>query len=449
MTHTTTRREFLKASVLTGASVAALGTSGCGSGKPISQPRWRGFNVLEMFNPPHRFRVFRSSFPNPSMRPPFGSSHPGVSISFGCRCRIGTGLTRGIGLPPILEMSERILERIDRAVLLGQKMGLHISLAMHCTPGYCVNAPQEPQSLWSDGGAALTASSAYWRMLAKRYRGISSDRLSFDLLNEPPWPSDAAPNAFYAALAGGANDKSPMSYADHLRFVSTVTPVILEQSPERLVRAEGLGWATTPDPGLAPLGLASSLHCDQPTGVAQYRAPALAGVPWDRLPAPGWPGGWNLDNTLWNRDTLAAFFRPFADLAALGAQVHCGEIGCYNRAPSRDAGMAGRRLGFLHRKRHWFRVVAVGGELRAGEFGARRCRLPDDARCPMAACSTRSSEAAPEVLTPRSLAQRPASRPRASPRIVGLTATDRQLSLSGQRDVATSASDLRFMNCAG
>ncbi len=56
-------------------------------------------------------------------------------------------------------------------------------------------------------------------------------------------------------------------------------------------------------------------------------------MPWDRLPAPAWPGGWNLDNTLWNRDTLAAFFRPFADLAALGAQVHCGEIGCYNRTP--------------------------------------------------------------------------------------------------------------------
>jgi len=230
-------------------------------------------------------------------------------------------------------MSEEILERIDRAVLLGQKYGLHVSLAMHRAPGYCVNPPTEPLSLWSND-RALKATCDYWSTLAKRYKYISSRRLSFDLLHEPPYPSDAAYNLFYSTLGQGLGEAKPMTYADHARYVESATKVIRQHSSERLVIAEGVGWGTTPDTNLESLGIAHSFHCYEPVGVAQSRSPAMGkGIPWDQVPLPSWPHGWNLNQEFWTAEDLKQFFSPYTQLARSGKLVHCGEIGCYNKTP--------------------------------------------------------------------------------------------------------------------
>src|SRR5262249_15074743 len=62
--------------------------------------------------------------------------------------------------------------------------GVHVNLNFHRAPGYCVNPPKEPLDLWTDE-KALEACAAHWAYFAKRYKGIPSSRLSFDLLNEP------------------------------------------------------------------------------------------------------------------------------------------------------------------------------------------------------------------------------------------------------------------------
>src|SRR5690606_34416521 len=51
--------------------------------------------------------------------------------------------------------------------------------------GFCINAGfVESYSLWRDQ-EALDAFCAHWGMWAKRYKNISSKKLSFDLVNEP------------------------------------------------------------------------------------------------------------------------------------------------------------------------------------------------------------------------------------------------------------------------
>ena len=80
---------------------------------------------------------------------------------------------------------ESVWEFIDGYLQGCQERGLQMCLNLHRAPGYCVNPPKEPLDLWKDE-KALEACAFHWAHLAKRYKGIPNDRVSFDLLNEPP-----------------------------------------------------------------------------------------------------------------------------------------------------------------------------------------------------------------------------------------------------------------------
>ena len=67
---------------------------------------------------------------------------------------------------------------------------MHVSLNLHRAPGYCINAGfHEPYNLWKDK-EAQDAFNFHWGMWAKRYKDISAEKLSFDLLNEPAFIED-------------------------------------------------------------------------------------------------------------------------------------------------------------------------------------------------------------------------------------------------------------------
>src|SRR6202043_2217940 len=84
-----------------------------------------------------------------------------------------------------LKIDEEQLKQVDQAVEFGRQYKVHVNLNLHRAPGYCVNPPAEPKSLWTDA-SALDASAFHWGQLARRYKGIPSSAVSFDLLNEPP-----------------------------------------------------------------------------------------------------------------------------------------------------------------------------------------------------------------------------------------------------------------------
>ena len=65
---------------------------------------------------------------------------------------------------------------------------LHVSLNFHRAPGYCINdGDREPFLLWKDK-LAQDAFVHHWEVFARRYKGIPSSALSFNLVNEAPSP---------------------------------------------------------------------------------------------------------------------------------------------------------------------------------------------------------------------------------------------------------------------
>jgi endoglucanase len=267
-------------------------------------PRWRGFNLLEMF-----WTGSDGDFEEDDFR---WMADWGFNFA-----RIPACYTLWIEDDDPFKLYEPMLEKVDRVVRLGQQYGVHISLNFHRAPGYSVNRERvEPFNLWKDR-EALDAFCFHWQTFARRYRGIPSTELSFDLVNEPPSPDP------------GRMPHYPMTRADHERVVRTTVAAIREVDPERRILIDGLAYGRVPLPELADLDIAQSCRAYEPMGVSHYQADWVDGMDW---PTPQWPGAWHYGET-WGRAELEAHYQPWLDLAAQGVGVHCGEAGAFNQTP--------------------------------------------------------------------------------------------------------------------
>ena len=85
----------------------------------------------------------------------------------------------------------------------------------HRAPGYTVASPPEKTSLWTDPKTQGVCAK-HWAMFARRYRGIPSERLSFNLMNEPARSRPKAYVAVVRKLAEAIRARRPGS-ADHRR----------------------------------------------------------------------------------------------------------------------------------------------------------------------------------------------------------------------------------------
>ncbi len=262
-------------------------------------PRWRGFNLLEMFT-----TKSSGDFQEDDFR---WMADWGFNFA-----RIPACYTLWIENDDVYKLKESMLENIDRVIGLGQSYGIHVSFNFHRGPGYSVNRERaEPFNLWTDR-EALEAFVFHWETLAKRYKGISSEQLSFDLVNEPPRPGE-----------GG------MTRENHERVVRATVAAIRAVDPERQIMADGLGYGRIPMPELADLGIAQSCRAYEPMGISHYKASWVNGLDW---PLPVWPGGWHY-GAHWDRNELEASYEPWLALAEQGVGVHCGEGGAYNQTP--------------------------------------------------------------------------------------------------------------------
>lgn len=260
-------------------------------------PRWRGFNLPYMIG--------------------FGRGGEFPEDDFRCAAEWGFDFIRlplsyryWTDVDDFTKADESVLARIDHAVTMGEKYGLHICVNLHRAPGFSVSREfEEPFNLWKDDDA-LEAFCFQWALFAKRYRGIPSEHVSFNLVNEPKGESEL------------------MSRADHERVIRAVVSRIREVDPDRLIIVDGIAWGSTPLPELIDLGLAQSCRAYWPHAVSHYGKP---GDP-DDIPPPRWPGV-RVRGKAWDRTTLEERYRPFVDLARKGVGVHCGEGGCYNRTP--------------------------------------------------------------------------------------------------------------------
>jgi endoglucanase len=200
-----------------------------------------------------------------------------------------------------------MLEKLDRAVDLGQKYNIHVCLNFHRGPGYSVNREfKEPFSLWKDQ-SALDAFCFHWKMLAERYKTIPQDKISFNLINEPANP----------------NEKT-MTRADHERVMRAAIKAIRDVSPKRKIIIDGLSWSREPAEELSDLNVIHSTRAYIPMIISHYGA---SWVNSKDYPEPAWPGNG------WDKDRLRQFYKPWAALAKKGVPVHSGEGGVHNKTP--------------------------------------------------------------------------------------------------------------------
>jgi len=204
---------------------------------------------------------------------------------------------------------------IDKYLEECTKRNLHMCLNIHRAPGYCINRNDlEKHSLWTDG-EAQDGFAFLWEYFAKRYKGISNEKLSFDLLNEPPSEGEY-----------GCTRKN------HAEVMRNTIAAIRAIDPGREIVLDGMGGGHQAIPELADTGTIHSGRGYTPFEVSHYKA-GWVKLDWDNMPPPVYPGiGWN--NKLWNREAIAEAYKPWRDVEDMGVKIHMGEFGCFNKTPN-------------------------------------------------------------------------------------------------------------------
>jgi len=338
------RREFLS---VAGATIVAGRQSLAGpqAGEDINAttiPRWRGFNLPPRGPAGRRFRE-----EDYAIMAEWGFDFARLPMSYWLWARPTDWLN----------IDEKVLAEIDQAVEWGRQYNVHVNINFHRIPGYCVNGrDREPFDLFEgpDEGRqkALDAAVHHWKVFAERYKGIPNRRLSFDLMNEPPFL------------------KSEERYVEVVR---ALVKGIREKDPNRLIVADGIDIGQTPVHGIVDLGLVQSTRGYLPKMVSHYTATWVPKNEFESFSTPTWPMT-DDRGRVWNRDTLKAElidkWRPLVDK---GVKIHVGEWGCYNKTPHAAA------LGWMSDLMSLWREMGWGYAMwnLSGDFGVLNSNRAD------------------------------------------------------------------------
>jgi endoglucanase len=315
------RRIFIRNSSLAVASLAIPEVKPLELEKALKNklPRWKGFNLLDFFSPN----------PTPASKPTtedhfrwmhdWGFDFVRIPIAYPYYVKFDR--SRSIKPEEVYDINEEAVNRIENVVMLAHKYNMHVSLNLHRAPGYCVNAGfNEPYNLWRDV-EAQKAFNFHWAMWAKRFKNVSSKKISFDLLNEPSMREDMneqlskrseVPGEIYRKVAKGAAE------------------AIRNENRHHLVIADGNNVGNSVIPELIDLDIAQSCRGYNPGAISHYKAPWANKDP-EHLPEPKWPG--QVGNKYLSRDMLEEYYKPWIELTKKGVGVHCGECGCWNKTP--------------------------------------------------------------------------------------------------------------------
>lgn len=312
------RRAFLQSAGL-GAAAWTLGSAPArGESQPAQTalPRWRGFNLTNFFQAFSRGEQSEGMVAEDDLRwmRDWGFDFVRLPMDYWLWVDSDWPTTRTLRPDDVFRINPNALEKVDRAVDLCRKHGLHLSLNFHRAPGYCINNPErEPFVLWRDE-RAQEAFVFHWDLFAERYRGVPAAELSFNLVNEAPRPREGY-----------------MTRDDYCRIMTRAAEAIRRHAPDRLIFIDGLSVGNEPVTEMIGTGVAQSVHAYWPAQISHYRASWV-----DRnatFPDPAWPV-LNPDGSIrMGREHLEARYAPWAELARQGVGVHCGECGCYNKTP--------------------------------------------------------------------------------------------------------------------
>jgi endoglucanase len=316
------RRDFIKTTSIVTVGLGLAGTSALASPTAKVQnklPKWKGFNLLDFFSPdPARSRRATTE-DNLRWMADWGFDFVRIPLAYPYYLDIDR--SKNITPDDVYKIDEKQVEKIDNLVSMAHKYNMHVSLNLHRAPGYCINAGfHEPYNLWRDE-EAQKAFYHHWEMWAKRYKNVSPQKISFDLVNEPSMREDMNDqHSKQSAVPGHLYRKVAMGAAETIRSVN----------PNFLVIADGNEVGNKVIPEITDLNIGQSCRGYFPHAISHYKAPWANKDP-ENLPMPKWPG--QVGDKNFNRKMLEEYYKPWTDLVKQGVGVHCGECGCWNKTP--------------------------------------------------------------------------------------------------------------------
>lgn len=308
------------------SSLAGLAVSG--NIKNSINPRWYGFNLLEYFSTDTDWMKY------------FPYKNDGHFREDDFRW-IGDWGFNWVRLPmdyrfwtdpnDLMKIDEKKIEPIDRAIRLGEKYGVHVNICLHRAPGECIlddmnetvtgiHITKEHASVYLDQ-SVLDAFVHQWVYFAKRYKGISSAKLSFNIVNEPV---DLSPKAGENVAAG---------MKKYARVARATIEAIRAVDPERLIVSDGYPYGVGPVQELVDTKVIQSRHDYSPSQLTHFRTP-WARPQSDEVPVPTWPLNDSSGHVISDKETKRRSFSAWAGLASRGVPIHFGEIGCNKYTPA-------------------------------------------------------------------------------------------------------------------
>ena len=282
-------------------------------------PRWKGFNLTD-FNTPNPSQTRRyTKEEHLKWMGDWGFDFVRLPIAY--PYYLNFDRSKKISPEEVYKIDEAAVNRIEQLVQLAHKYKLHVSLNLHRAPGYCINAGfNEPYNLWRDE-AAQQAFYFHWNFWAKRFKNISSKKISFDLLNEPSMRED---------MNDQLSKNGPVPGEVYRKVAKGAAEAIHRENGHRVVIADGNNVGNTPISEIADLDIAQSCRGYFPHLISHYKAPWANKDP-EHMALPKYPG--QVGDKYLNRQMLEDYYKPWVELKNKGIGVHCGECGCWNKTP--------------------------------------------------------------------------------------------------------------------
>ena len=279
-------------------------TANAGNGDWSPSERWRGFNLLGMFR-------------CPSIRLTPAPWEEGRFVEWEFKALRGCGFN--FARLPIdyrilasgdswTNLVEGKMERLDEAVEWGRKYGIHVQIAFHRIPGYCILDETEAFPLGTSP-IAREAACTLWAAFARRWKGIPNGNLSFNLFNEP--------NRHTA----GKN---------YLPIVLKLIKAIRDVDSERFIMVDGNNVAADPVPELFAMpSVGQAFRGYTPHAITHYGADFMPDLPkepptWPLAPGYGSP---------WRRRTPEDTVAKYQGAIDAGEMCMVGEFGCRTDTP--------------------------------------------------------------------------------------------------------------------
>ena len=284
------------------AAPATTGVSGPSAQAPLADPApgrlplWYGFNLQEKFNTDWGVKRFDER--DVAWIAELGFNFVRLPMDYRAWAEPGNWSA----------LRQSVLEEIDQVLRWGEQYRLHVCLNFHRAPGYSVTLPEEPKSLWSND-EALHVCATHWGTFARRYKGVPSRQLSFNLLNEPPQIDPAL----------------------HRKVIQRLTEAVRTHDAARLVICDGAAWGTEPPAELAGLDVAASTRGYSPMQITHYQAEWISGA--DKWSLPSYPAASTPEAARERDAARKGEVEPWQALRSRGMGVMVGEFGVYSRTP--------------------------------------------------------------------------------------------------------------------